>query len=64
VAGLVAVNASGHFPGKEYAAVAVSTYAAMSVMLAAALLKEKVTPPQWLGIALIVAGVATLSLRT
>ena len=62
VMGLVAINASGHFPGKEFAAVGISTYAAIAVLLAALVLRERVAPLQWLGIAMIVAGVATLGL--
>lgn len=61
VLGLVAVNASGHLPSREFAAIGISTYGATAVVLAMLVLKEKVRPGQWLGIAMIVAGVATLS---
>jgi drug/metabolite transporter (DMT)-like permease len=63
-AGLVAVNASGHLPGKEFAAIGISGYGAMAVVLAALVLKEKVAPLQWLGIAMITLGVAALAFPT
>jgi drug/metabolite transporter (DMT)-like permease len=59
--GVVAINASGHLPGKEFAAIGISAYGAIAVVLAMLVLKEKVSPGQWLGIALITGGVATLS---
>ena len=62
VLGVIAVNASGHLPGKEFAGVGISAYGAGATVLAMIFLKEKVSPGQWLGIALIVGGVATLSL--
>ncbi len=61
VLALVAVTASGHFPGREFAAIGISAYGAIAVMLAMVFLKEKVSWGQWVGIVLIVAGVATLS---
>ena len=61
VMGLVAVNASGRLPGREFAAIGISAYGAIAVVLAMLVLKEKVSGGQWTGIALIVAGVATLS---
>lgn len=62
VLGVVAINASGHLPGREFAAVGISAYGALAVVLAMLVLKEKVAPWQWLGIMLIVVGVATLSM--
>ena len=62
VAAVTAVNASGHLPGKQFAAVGVSACGAGAVILATIFLGEKVSPGQWLGIALIAGGVATLSL--
>ena len=62
VIGLVAMNASGHLPGREFAAVGISSYGAIAVVLAAIVLKEKVSAGQWSGIALIVAGVLILSI--
>ena len=61
VLGVIAVNASGHLPGKEFAAVGISAYGAISVVLAMIFLKEKVTAGQWLGILMIVGGVASMS---
>lgn len=61
VAGMVAINGAGHLPGREFASVGVSSYGAIAVILAMIFLKEKVLSGQWLGIALIVTGVATLS---
>ena len=62
VLGVIAVNASGHLPGKEFAGVGISAYGAMSVILAMIFLKEKVSPGQWFGLALIVGAVATMSI--
>jgi drug/metabolite transporter (DMT)-like permease len=62
VLGVTAVNASGHLPGKEFAAVGISGYGAVSVVLAMIFLKEKVSVGQWVGIAMIVGGVAAVSL--
>lgn len=61
VLGVIAVNASGHLPGKAFAGIGISAYGAVAVVLAMMFLKEKVSRGQWLGIALIVGGVATLS---
>jgi drug/metabolite transporter (DMT)-like permease len=60
--GLISVNASGHLPGKEFAAVGISAYGAMSVVMAAIVLKEKVSKAQALGIAMIAIGVAAIAL--
>jgi drug/metabolite transporter (DMT)-like permease len=59
--GLIAVSASGHLPGKEFAGIGISAYGAGSVILAMIFLKEKVSPGQWVGLTLIVGAVATLS---
>ena len=61
VLGVIAVNASGHLPGKDFAGIGISAYGALSVIMAMIFLKEKVSGGQWFGLALIVAGVATLS---
>lgn len=61
VLGVIAVNASGHLPGKEFAAVGISAYGAISVVLAMIFLKEKVSAGQWAGILMIVGGVASMS---
>jgi drug/metabolite transporter (DMT)-like permease len=62
VLGVIAVNASGHLPGKEFAGVGISADGAISVILAMIFLKEKVSPGQWFGLALIVGAVATMSI--
>ena len=62
VLGLIAINASGHLPGKDFAGVGISAYGALSVILAMVFLKEKVSAGQWLGLAMIVGAVATISL--
>jgi drug/metabolite transporter (DMT)-like permease len=61
VLGVIAVNASGHLPGKDFAGIGISAYGAVAVILAMIFLKEKVSKGQWFGIGMIVAGVATLS---
>lgn len=61
VLGVIAINASGHLPGKEFAGIGVSAYGALSVILAMIVLKEKVSSGQWLGLALIVGGVGAMS---
>lgn len=55
-----AVNASGLFPGSDYAAMGISLYGGTSVLLAMLFLKEKVSAGQWFGITLVIAGVALL----
>lgn len=62
VLGVIAVNTSGLLPGKEFAAIGISAYGAIAVILAVIFLKEKVSGGQWCGIALIVGGVATISM--
>jgi drug/metabolite transporter (DMT)-like permease len=61
VTGLSAINASGHYDGKEFAAIGISAYGAIAVVMAMIFLGERVSRGQWLGIGLIVGGVATLS---
>ncbi len=62
VLGVSAVAASGHLPDKEFTAIGISAYGAIAVIMAMLVLKEKVSPGQWLGIAMIVGGIATISL--
>lgn len=64
ILGVIAVNASGHLPGKEFAGIGISAYGAVAVILAMIFLKEKVSPGQWVGISLIVAGVAAVSITS
>jgi drug/metabolite transporter (DMT)-like permease len=61
VAGLTAVNLSGFLPEHDFAAIGISAYGAIAVILAALVLKERVSPGQWAGIVLIVTGVAVVS---
>ena len=60
VAALTAINYMGRLPFKELGAMGISAYGGVSVVLAMIFLKEKVTPLQWLGIAVIVIGVGVL----
>ncbi len=54
------INHAGHFPNKELAAMGISAYGGLAVLLAMLVLKERVSPGQWLGIAMTVAGVGIL----
>jgi drug/metabolite transporter (DMT)-like permease len=62
VTAVTAINASGHFPNPELGSMAISTYGALSVLIAMVVLKEKVSRWQWGGIVLIVVGMAMLGL--
>jgi drug/metabolite transporter (DMT)-like permease len=62
VVAVTAINVSGFVPGHQFAGIGISTYGALAVVLASLFLKEKVSPGQWLGILLIVGGVAILAL--
>jgi drug/metabolite transporter (DMT)-like permease len=59
-AGIAAIAAAGHLPGKEFAVVASSSYGAFGVALAALVLKERVAPLQWAGVLAIVVSIAAL----
>lgn len=60
VAAVASINYMGRLPGKEFGAMGISAYGAISVLLAMFFLKEKVSAWQWFGIAMIVFGVAVL----
>ena len=60
VSALTGINYMGRLPAKEMGAMGISAYGGVAVLLAMIFLKEKVTIPQWFGIALTVAGVAVL----
>jgi drug/metabolite transporter (DMT)-like permease len=60
VVAVTAINAAAHFPNRELGAMAISSYAALAVILAMVFLKERVTPLQWLGILMVVCGIAAL----
>jgi drug/metabolite transporter (DMT)-like permease len=54
------INHAGHFDNKEFAAMAIAAYGAVSVLLARLFLKENVSAGQWLGIAMLTVGVSYL----
>jgi drug/metabolite transporter (DMT)-like permease len=60
VTAVTAINAAAWFPNRELGAMAISSYGALSVLLAMIFLRERVTPQQWLGIILVVVGVGIL----
>ena len=62
VLGMSALFAAGRTPQPELATVCSSAAGAITVILAAIILKEKVRPGRWAGIALVFAGVSALSL--
>lgn len=55
------VMAAGDFVHAEYAAVAASLFGVVTILLAWALLGERVRPRQWPGIALVFAGIGWLA---
>jgi drug/metabolite transporter (DMT)-like permease len=61
VTAATAINAATYFPNKELGAMAISASSASSVLLGILVLKEKVSALQWLGVVMIVAGVAGLA---
>lgn len=61
-AGYFCLLAASGGPGDSIAAVAASTFGAITTLLARFVLKEMISAFQWLGIAFIVLGVAALSL--
>lgn len=60
VVAVSAINAAGFFPGAAYSSMGISLYGGLSVFLAMIFLKESVSAGQWLGVAMIVAGIALL----
>jgi drug/metabolite transporter (DMT)-like permease len=60
VIAVTSINAAAHFPNRELGAMAISSYGAISVLMAMVILRERVTPMQWFGILMVVAGVAAL----
>ena len=61
---LVSVIAAGNAPNAEIATVVASAFGAVTVLLARIFLKEPISALQWLGIAMIVCGVAVLQAQT
>jgi drug/metabolite transporter (DMT)-like permease len=62
VVGTSALFAAGRTPEPELATVCSSAAGAITVILAALILKEKVKPGRWTGIGLVFAGISALSL--
>jgi drug/metabolite transporter (DMT)-like permease len=60
VTAVTAINAAAWFPNRELGAMAISSYGALSVLMAMIFLRERVTALQWFGIILVVVGVAIL----
>jgi drug/metabolite transporter (DMT)-like permease len=60
---LALVTASGALPKAEYASVTSSLFGVLTVLLAAWVLQERVRPVQWLGIAVVFAGITILGLQ-
>ncbi len=54
------VTASGSLPRAEYASVTSSLFGVLTVLLAAWILRERVRPVQWAGIAAVFTGIAVL----
>jgi len=61
VAALMAIYAAGHSDGGEIAAVTSSGFGAITILLAWIILKERIRPIQWTGIALIFVCVGVLT---
>lgn len=62
-AALGLVTASAGLPTPEYAAVAAALFGVLTILLAWRILGERVAPLQWLGIAMVFAGIGVLSLQ-
>ena len=60
-AGYLALLVGSEGPGSAVAVVVASAFGAVTVVLARLFLREAMTWPQWVGIALVVGGVAVLS---
>ncbi len=60
VTAVTAINAAAWFPNRELGAMVISSYGALSVLMAMIFLRERVSAMQWLGIASVVIGVAIL----
>jgi drug/metabolite transporter (DMT)-like permease len=60
VVAVTSINVSAFYPGRELGAMAISSYGALAALLAMFFLRERVAPGQWLGIGMIVTGVAIL----
>ena len=58
---LTCVLAAGSLPNPEYAAVASAIFGIVTILLAWRFLAEAMTPLQWLGVAVVFGGIATLA---
>ena len=61
VLAMTAVNAAAWYPDRELGAMAISSYGALSVLMAMVFLRERVTTLQWFGILCVVIGVAVMA---
>lgn len=59
---LISVISAAPLPNPEYAAVASSTFGLLTVILAWAFLRERMSPPQWTGCLIAFAGIGYLAL--
>lgn len=64
VGGMVAVTLAGSFDRPEFASVTSSCFGLVTVLLAWRFLAEPIRPTQWVGIGVVFAGVAVLSLQS
>jgi uncharacterized membrane protein len=59
---LLCLLAAGGLPDAQYAAVASSCFGLLTILMAWAFLREKMTPPQWVGCAIAFSGIGYLAL--
>jgi len=59
---LLCVLAAGGLPDAQYAAVASSCFGLLTILMAWAFLREKMTSPQWAGCAIAFSGIGYLAL--
>ena len=59
--GYIFVYAGLSLENGEFAIVTSSAYSVVTILLARIILKERVVPLQWLGVAIVIAGIGTLS---
>ncbi|MFT6299570.1 MAG: putative membrane protein [Yoonia sp.] len=58
---LLCLLAAGGLPDAQYAAVSSSCFGLLTILMAWAFLREKMTPPQWAGCAIAFAGIGYLA---